>query len=343
MFGKSVKPSSEGFMPTVWQCLNKLMMNQDIQNWLLNRFGASVAFAEPMSRHTSFRVGGPADAWVLVESLDQLRQLVTFCRQKELKIYFLGKGTNLLVRDGGIRGIVVQLGGQFKSIEVVKEDSQSVWLSAGSGTSLQVLCRYAIKRGLAGLNFALGIPGSVGGAIKGNAGTRWGSVGDAIEQVTLLKSAAEPITIPRDKLDFRYRQLRIHHHNGNCACFGPVILEALFRLSHGDADQLVQEADAILMQRHRAQPTRAPNAGCFFKNPSSGEPAGKLIELTGLKGKTIGGAMVSPKHANFVVNFNQASAADIVALKNMIQETVLKRFNIKLETEVEIVGEKTRS
>jgi UDP-N-acetylmuramate dehydrogenase len=319
------------------------MMDREFQHWLSNNFGEAVCFDEPMSRHTSLRVGGPADALVKVDNIAKLMMLSHYCRQKDMGLFLMGRGTNLLVHDGGIRGVVVKLNGEFKSIRTVKQNQQTAWIRAASGASLQVLCRYAIRRGFGGLNFALGIPGSVGGAIKGNAGTRWGSMGDVIYEITILSPEAEPAIRLRKDLGFQYRRLCLNGNNGSGSQVVPLIVDGIFRLPRRETKYLEQEAKTILKHRHQAQPTRQPNAGCFFKNPSFSESAGQLIEQAGLKGMTVGGAMVSPKHANFIVNHAHATAADIMALKNIIQDAVFKRFNVQLETEVEIVGEKTNT
>ncbi|MBT8374227.1 MAG: UDP-N-acetylmuramate dehydrogenase, partial [Deltaproteobacteria bacterium] len=252
-------------------------------------------------------------------------------------LLIIGGGTNLLVRDDGIRGIVLVLAKCTNKISKKADQNQEVIIAAPAGKKLHDLCSFAIKNGLGGMNFAMGIPGTVGGAITMNAGTSLGSTGDVLEDVLIMHPDGKTKRINRCEIDFSYRNIS----------FGkeiktdqdrPIILEGSFRLYPVDAAMLKEEAQEILKVRRKKQPVNFPSAGSFFKNPGQGKAAGRLIEQAGLKGKKIGGAQVSEKHANFIVNTGGASASDILELMAFIQKTVFNTFNIELEPEVKIVG-----
>ena len=202
---------------------------------------------------------------------------------------------------------------------------------------MQALCRFAINHGLEGMNFALGIPGTVGGGIMMNAGTSYGSVESVLDSIKVLLPMGQTKIIGRGELDFNYRELswskEMDVDQGQ-----PVILGGCFCLHSSDSKKLKKEAEEIIKTRSQSQPTVSLSAGCFFKNPVSGKTAGELVELAGLKGKRIGGAKISSKHANFIINRGTASAADFLALMELVQETVSKKFSIDLEAEVNIVG-----
>jgi UDP-N-acetylmuramate dehydrogenase len=207
-----------------------------------------------------------------------------------------------------------------------------------AGVRMQVLCRFALEHGLAGLNFALGIPGTVGGGIMMNAGTAYSWIENVLEAVTVLLPNGQIQEITRDRLKFSYRNLSLNMGLNQEFQAHPVIIDGSFCLHPADPVKLKAEAKKILKMRIKRQPIGYPSAGCFFKNPADGKTAGQLIDLAGLKGKAIGGAEVSSKHANFLVNTGQATAADFLALMEFVHETVLKMFDIDLESEVKIVG-----
>ena len=312
-------------------------LDTDLKKWLTSRFKDSVKFDEPMSMHTHFKVGGPADAFIAPESREDLTQLVGWADSKGIPLLVIGDGTNLLVKDNGIRGIVVVLTKYTKKISKKAEKNREVIITAPAGTKLYELCSFAIKSGLGGMNYAVGIPGTVGGAITMNAGTAHGSTEDVLEDVLILLPDGKAKKINKTEIDFSYRNISfgkdIKSYQGR-----PIILEGSFRLYPFDAATLKKEAEEILRIRNKKQPVSFPSAGSFFKNPKQGKAAGRLIEKAGLKGKKIGGAQVSEKHANFIINTGGASASDIFGLMEFIQETVFKIFNIKLEPEVKIVG-----
>lgn len=316
-----------------------MVLNDAARKWLQETFKQRVLFEEPMARHTYFRVGGPADAFVKPETIKELTNLSAWLADHALPFMVIGSGSNLLVKDGGIPGVVISLQKCLQHIAVEEKPGSQVTLTAGSGVKLPALCRYAVDNGLAGLNFAIGIPGTVGGAIVMNAGTRLGCMGDVIETVTFLTAKAGPVRLKAAELNFSYRSLDSGFRMEGCGHAFPIILEADFDLARSkDRTALKQTAEQIAEERRSRQPVHSPSAGCFFKNPAAEKTAGQLIDLAGLKGRRVGDAQVSPVHANFIVNRGAATAEDILKLKDIIQETVQKQFNIRLETEVKIVG-----
>ena len=301
-------------------------------------FGSCVKFSEPMSRHTYFRVGGPADAFICPDNVEKLKELLRWAGDKRIPYTVIGDGSNLVVRDKGIPGIVIVLTKCLNGISRSGGNGESVLIEAMAGVRTQTLCRYAIEEGLSGINFALGIPGTVGGAIMMNAGTSSGSISDVLDSVNVMISSGTMLRIKREELDFSYRKLSWDINFTESHREEPIIIDGCFRLFQSDPLELKREARAILKKRRDNQPTGLASAGCFFKNPPSGKTAGQLIDMAGLKRTRIGGAEVSARHANFIVNTGAASASDILELMELVQETVFKKFNIRLEPEVKIVG-----
>lgn len=315
-----------------------MQLNQTHKQWLTETFGPDVRFDEPMSRHTSLGVGGPADVYVAPKEKSGLVVLVRWLQENSLSYLIVGNGTNLLVLDNGIRGIVISMKHCLKDIQHTVLDRKNVLVTAGAAVRLNSLCKYATGNSFNGMNFALGIPGSVGGAIIMNAGTGHGSMADVITAVVVLSPGGEAVRIEKHALQFRYRGLDLKERPEVAGMQTPIILEGEFRLSAADRHAIEKETSAIMQKRAAMQPLHQKSAGCFFKNPTIGKSAGELIDLAGLKGKRIGDAQVSTTHANFIINKNNATAADILALKNLIQKAVLTSFNISLEPEVKIVG-----
>ncbi len=380
------------------------MMNSDTKKWLTDLLGDRVRFDEPMSRHTSFRVGGPADAYITPETQEELVRLTTGARERGLKHTIIGAGTNLLVKDNGIKGLVIVLTKFFKKrnpafsgrgigpfgkkpgflqtdmredgsarnpafsgrggigpfgkkpgfLQTDMREDGSTIVTAMAGCGLRSLCGFSIKQGLEGMNFALGIPGTVGGAVMMNAGTGHGAMADVLKSLLLLLPTGQTQKIRREELHFDYRRFdRVQTckeigYSISEDDEGPVILEASFRLHPSDPATLKKEAAGILKTRRKTQPSGYPSAGCFFKNPRGDEvssfgcqvpkqmSAGSLIDQAGLKGKRIGGAEVSARHANFIINRAGASATDILALADLIQKEVSDKFGVHLEPEVRI-------
>ncbi|MEZ4528013.1 MAG: UDP-N-acetylmuramate dehydrogenase [Desulfobacterales bacterium] len=275
---------------------------------LREMLGENICFDEPMSRHTSFRAGGPAAAYASPDSREKLITLVRWCAERNFLYSIIGDGTNLLVKDSGYPGILIVLTKCLGSTEIIREDDDTVLVRAGAGVRMKSLCRFAMQSRLEGISSLLGIPGTVGGGIVMNAGTGRGEIADILHSVTVLSPDGNIRQIARQNLCFTYRKLHWDGEAVSARRKEPVILEGDFFL-HKTAktvSQLESEAGMILAQRRKSQPLEFPSAGCFFKNPASGRSAGELIDRAGLKGMRIGGAEVSEKHANFIINRSQA-------------------------------------
>ena len=318
-----------------WQ---NTMLNDDTKKWLRQIFGPNVRFDEPLARHTSFKIGGPADALIDPESKEQLKMIIQWAREKIIPFRIIGGGTNLLVRDGGIRGMVIRLG-RIAAPITWEAKATHLFVKVGAGAATRRLCRMALQQGWQGMNFALGIPGTVGGAILMNAGTVYGSMADVLEAVTVMNSSGEEIQLQRDSFNVQYRKLDLPKTLMASSTGNNVLLTGLFRFQKGDRRMIHNEARMIIQQRTRRQPGWQSSAGCFFKNPDSGKTAGQLIDEAGMKGVRIGDAMISRRHANFIVNMGHASAAQVLELAAMVQERVEKNTGVRLTHEVHIAGE----
>lgn len=315
-----------------------MRLSEDDKNWLTTRFEGGIKFDEPMSKHTSLRVGGPAEVFANPDTLEELMVVVEWAWEKGIPYLTVGGGTNLLVTDDGVNGVILLLTRCLNKITRSGKDNGREWVTAGAGVKLAAFCRYAVENGLSGTNFALGIPGTIGGAIMMNAGTALGSMADILETITVYQPERGMQKFKKAQLDCGYRSLSLERVC-NPSHGLPIVLEGCFRLHRGDPHQLQQEAHGILLERKEREPNRFPGAGSFFKNPESGKTAGELIDSAGLKGRQIGGAEISSKHANYIVNRKNATAGDILSLMKLIQETVFKRFGISLEPEVRIIGD----
>jgi len=315
-----------------------MSLDSDSKKWLSALFGSCVRFDEPMSGYTSLRVGGPADAMVVPDTFEKLFSLVAWCDQEGFSRLIVGEGTNLLVKDGGINAIVIVLTGCLNMISIKTVETDAVTVSAMAGVKLKALCSFALSTGLEGMNFAIGIPGTLGGAIIMNAGTPHGSMADILLSITVMKPDGKVHVIERENLVFDYRKTSWGQSENRTSQKQSIILEGRLCLHPSDPEKLKKEAREIMKRRGKKQPLGVRSAGCFFKNPPSGPSAGQLIERAGLKGSRIGGAEISQKHANFIINTGNASASDILALGKLVQEKVSTRFNINLENEVQIVG-----
>lgn len=284
----------------------------------------SVLFDEPMSRHTSFRIGGPADLLASPSDRDDLRSLLRAAAGR-VPYIIIGNGSNLLVSDRGIRGAVVAIGKGFRQLE-----RRGPRVSAGAGLSLPGLVDRCRMMGLSGLEWAAGIPGSLGGALVMNAGAYGGQISDVVESVCGVLPSGRTAELKPSEIRFSYR--RAHYPAGF------VITGCRLRLAEGRPASIKRLMDKWLGMRRRNQPLSLPSAGCIFKNPE-GDSARRLIGVAGLRGRKEGGAQVSRKHANFIVNYGGAKAADVLRLMDQVAEGVLDEFGIKLEPEVKLVGE----
>lgn len=315
-----------------------MSLDSDSIKWLESRFKHNVKFNEPMARHTSLRVGGPAEAFVTPENVEDLERLVKWSWNRGFYYLIVGRGTNLLVKDDGIHGIVISLTKCLKKIDRTSTDTGSVIVTAMAGANLKTLCAYALKQGLEGMNFAMGIPGTVGGGIIMNAGTSHGSMENVLESVKILLPTGDVRRINKEGLDFDYRKLSWSPELTDGHRDQTIVLDGRFCLSPSDPKAIKETAREIMKARKQNQPIGLPTAGCFFKNPVAGKTAGSLIEMAGLKGKNIGGAEISLKHANFFINRHSASAADFLELMELAEKAVLEKFNVRLEREVKVVG-----
>lgn len=285
-----------------------------------------VRFDVPMSRHTSLRVGGPADALATPASQDELAALLSICHGHALPVTFLGAGFNVLVRDAGLDGVVVCTK-KLRGLEA--RPGPTVFAEAG--VSHASITRFCIDRGLAGLEFGAGIPGTVGGWIAMNAGIGVREQKDVVREVEVLSAdGAERRVLDQRALDFRYRECR-------GLADGSVVVAALFDVSESSPDAVKGEVDRLLARRQATQPLDVPSCGSVFRNPE-GDFAGRLIEQAGLSGERIGGAEISPVHANFIANVGGASAADVLALIERARERIHAESGISLTAEVRILG-----
>ncbi len=288
---------------------------------------------EPMSRHTSFKIGGPADFFAYPADREDLLVLLKSIKEQNLQYFILGSGTNLLVRDGGYRGVVISLK-RLNAVAIEREyrsiGGSFALISADAGALVAKLLAMAVEKGYAGLEFAAGIPGTVGGAIRMNAGTALGEIGDITESVTLLSPEDGVFTKGRDELGFGYRTSSVRE--------GWIVLAAQLILRRGHREKVGARILELLTTRKQRQPQGSPNAGSVFKNPAE-QSAGRLIELAGLKGRTVGSAQVSDKHANFIVTTGSARASDVLALMDIVKQTVLDVHGVRLDPEIKIIGE----
>lgn len=301
-----------------------LLKTEEVFQKLILELKGKIVENRPMSALTTWRLGGPARYLAVADTLNELRLLLQAACLVKLPVLVVGKGSNLLVSDEGVNGVVIRLGREFQRISVDGE-----FIQAGAAVPLPTLVQTALKHSLKGLAFAVGIPGSFGGALVTNAGAHGTSFGDLVNRVNVYTPGLELRQLDRSVLRFDYR-------NSNLKSFG-VVLEGALKLSLGEPDIIRIEMERYFRQRKHTQPLNLASAGSVFKNPPNGS-AGQLIEEAGLKGYRIGDAQVSPVHANFIVNLGQAKSADVYHLIKHVQDEVMKQRQIKLELEVTLVG-----
>lgn len=302
-------------------------MNQKFYDALLEILPeAQVKVDEPMRKHTTFRVGGPADYFVTPGTKEELQAVLTCCKEQEMPYYIIGNGSNLLVSDKGYRGAVIQI---YKAMNAIDCDGRQI--RAQAGALLSAVANRALEEGLTGFEFAAGIPGTLGGACVMNAGAYGGEMKDVLKEVTVLTENGRIVTLKDYELELGYRTSVIAKKNY-------IVLEALLQLQDGDKTEIKTRMDDLKERRTTKQPLEYPSAGSTFKRPE-GFFAGKLIEDTGLRGFQVGGAQVSEKHCGFVINKDHATAAEIAELMRQVSEKVEKKFNVTLEAEVKKLGE----
>ncbi|NIO18487.1 UDP-N-acetylmuramate dehydrogenase [bacterium] len=294
----------------------------DILSKLRKLVGNRLRIDEPLSRHTSLRIGGPASYFLELRNIEQLTNVIEFSQRENLDFFILGEGTNVLFPDKGFSGLVIQLKGEFEKFSI--EGNQ---VTAGAGVKLNNLVEKLGKKGLSGLEFASGIPGSVGGAIVTNAGTKMGWIGDVVREIKIFHEGKVKI-LKKEETNFSYRYCDLPDK--------AIVLEVKLGLKNGKKSDIMNEIKESLKQRKRNQPLSTRNAGCVFRNPEKYE-AGKLIEVAGLKGTRFGNAEISKKHANFIINCGKARAEDVCNLIEKIRQTIKEKFDIDLELELKIV------
>jgi UDP-N-acetylmuramate dehydrogenase len=297
--------------------------------WLHDHFGQRVRFAEPLSRHTSFRIGGPADAWIEVSSAADIVAVQRAARDAGVPIAVLGIGTNVLVSDRGVRGVVLKLGRALARLEWRREGDR-MHVRAGAAVPFKKLVMDAAGRSLTGLEFAEGIPGSIGGGLLMNAGAFGGEISNVVTGIVGVAPERGEHHLPRADLRFGYRRFDLPTDL--------IVTHVDFALAPGDPQAIRTAMGDAKRKRDAKQPLGWPNAGSIFKNPP-GEYAGRLIEAAGLKGRRIGGAMISEQHGNFIVNVGEAKASDVKKLMDEIADTVWRTRAIRLVPEIKLVGD----
>ena len=286
--------------------------------------GAKVRADELLSKHLTMRVGGPAEIYIEITDGQQLGGVLSIVRKRGLSLFILGAGSNLVAHDSGLKGVVLRLKGEFAGVEVSEE---SGLIKAGAGAMLPIVVKRAVDFGLGGLECLAGIPGTLGGALLMNAGTKWGSISDSITGVETMDINGNIAKRKREDIKFGYRKSDLE---------GKIILAGEFALKKNDKARLSEKITEIMIERSQTQPLGTFNAGCVFKNPE-GKPAGKLIDECGLKNFRIGGAYVSDRHANFIINDGKATASDIERLIVEVRRRVLEKAGISLELEIRLI------
>ncbi|WMX57203.1 UDP-N-acetylmuramate dehydrogenase [Peribacillus sp. R9-11] len=283
---------------------------------------------EPLANHTTMKIGGPADLFIVPSSIENIEKTMQVIKEYATPWRAIGRGSNLLVSDGGIEGVVLKLGKGLDHLEINGPE-----IKAGAGVSLVSLSVQISKKGYAGLEFASGIPGSIGGAVYMNAGAHGSDMSEILKEAHVLFEDGTLAWLSKEEMEFSYRTSILQKKKPG------IVLEAIFQLTEGNKTEIVERMQNNKNYRKDTQPYNLPCAGSIFRNPLP-HHAGKLVENAGLKGHSIGGAQISPMHGNFIVNTGNGSAADVQALIQHVKDTVYDKFEIELETEVEIIGRK---
>lgn len=281
---------------------------------------------ETMKEHTSFKIGGPADILILPKDENGILNAIKTCRENHIEPFIMGNGSNLLVRDGGIRGIVIKINDNYNNIQI---NGDKIYAQAGS--LLTAVSRRAMKASLTGLEFANGIPGTIGGAVTMNAGAYGGEMKNIISRVRVIDRQNNIFEYKNEDMNFRYRKSKVTDD-------GLIVLGVEIQLEKGDYGVIKKRMLELTQQRTSKQPLELPSGGSTFKRPE-GYFAGKLIDDSNLRGFKYGGAQISEKHCGFVVNIDNATCKDVLGLINSVQEIVMKKYNVKLEKEIKVIGE----
>lgn len=300
------------------------MYNNDFKNKLLN-ICSNVKEDEPMAKHTTFRIGGNADFYVSISSEDEISEIIKLCKQEKVRFYIIGNGSNLLVKDEGFRGVIIEIGNGYADIEEIDDET----FVAKGGILLSRIAAYALEHELSGFEPLSGIPGTLGGAVVMNAGAYGGEIKDVVTEVYVLDGDGNKKTISNKDMEFGYRTSLATKEN-------LIILGAKIKLKKGNRDEIKALMGDFNGRRRDKQPLEYPSAGSTFKRPE-GYFAGKLIEDSNLKGYTVGGAQVSEKHSGFVINIGNATCADVLKLISDVQDKVFNDSGVKLEREVKIL------
>ena len=302
-------------------------MNEELKQKFCREFGSDrVLLEEPMKRHTTFRIGGPAEVFVMPGNLEEVQRILEICRTEDLPYFILGNGSNLLVSDRGYRGVVIQLDRNFGEVKV-----EGTEIHASAGALLSTIAVAARRASLTGFEFAGGIPGTLGGAVVMNAGAYGGEMKDVLRKVMVMDQSGKVFEIPAEELQMGYRTSIIK-------TAGYIVLGAVLSLKEGNLEEIKMLTRKLSEQRTLKQPLEYPSAGSTFKRPE-GYFAGKLIMDSGLRGYRVGGAQVSEKHCGFVINTGDATAEDVCSLMKHVTEIVYAKFGVTLEPEVKFLGE----
>ena len=293
--------------------------------------GARVKVSEPLARYTSMKVGGPADFFIEVENAATLTGVLRTLNRYRTSFFLLGNGSNVLISDRGVRGAVIHLAGAFKQVAWRQED-EIVWVRVGAAFAVTQLVREAARKGCGGLEFAEGIPGTIGGALFMNAGAYGSEFEKVIDRVDGFTREGEPIRLSRNEMTFTYRDSHLP--------VGMVVTQVQLRLRQEDSAKVTSKVRELVTKRKSSQPSGYPNSGSMFRNPP-GDFAGRLIEAAGLKGKKIGHAQISPRHGNFIVNLGGAKGEEVRQLMELASNEVKTQFGIELEPEVRLLGDWT--
>ena len=304
-----------------------LAVGTDIQR----RIGVKTVRDEVLARHTTMRVGGPADLFAVAHNAFELRGLIRFARARAISFLVIGRGSNIVIGDAGFRGLVIQARAEGSRIDGDRYHADAGVPMARAATETQ-------QAGLTGLEFGLAIPGTVGGAVWANAGAHGTEIADVLESATLVLADGSEVVLAASELGFTYRHSRLKDANASDASPAEIVLAAVFRLRPADGTQIKASLDEIRKWRREHQPLGIPSSGSVFRNPD-GDSAGRLIDDLGLKGYRVGGAVVSEKHANFIVNDARGTAADVRRVAEHVRAEVLARHGVELAFEVEFVGD----
>lgn len=302
------------------------MKKKEIKKMFENKLFGKILFDEMMKNHTTFKIGGPADVMIIPSNEEELIESIKFCRENNIDFLIMGNGSNLLIRDGGIRGAVIKINEGFNEITV---NGTTIYCQAGA--LLSTISKVALKHSLKNFEFASGIPGTMGGAITMNAGAYGGEMKDVVTKVRVLDKNSEIREYTNEEMNFRYRNSRVGDD-------GLIVLGVELSLEEGDYSTIEEIMKDLTYKRTSKQPLELPSGGSTFKRPE-GYFAGKLIEDAGLRGLRHGGAGVSEKHCGFVVNVDNATCKEVLHLISVIQKVIRDRFNVELETEIKLLGE----